>query len=178
MSSEHFVFKNKLCFYLYQQHFHCLISGRQRQKDGNSERKKLRAELILKWNKVCYFNAAEEHFLWITTTWLIFFTVFWQNADFWRGKKKKRTANIIQPVVLWSVIWQTVLQSPCKPVSAWRAEVANSTQLQHQCLVWGSLGIPCWHLGLDPAAFPQTIDFSKGGWCWSCCLHLCQQFKY
>lgn len=93
MSSEHFVFKNKLCFYLYQHHFHCLISGRQRQKDGNSERKKLRAELILKWNKVCYFNAAEEHFLWITTTWLIFFTVFWQNAHFWREKKKKNSKH-------------------------------------------------------------------------------------
>lgn len=48
MSLEHFVFKNKLRFYLYQHHFHCLISGRQRQKNGNSEREKQRAELILK----------------------------------------------------------------------------------------------------------------------------------
>lgn len=48
MFLEHFVFKNELCFYLYQHHFHCLISSKQRQKSGNSERDKLRAELILK----------------------------------------------------------------------------------------------------------------------------------
>lgn len=38
ISSEHFVSKNKLCFDLYQHNIHWLISGRQRQKEGNSEK--------------------------------------------------------------------------------------------------------------------------------------------
>lgn len=132
---EHFVFKNKLCFYLYQHHFHCLISGRPRQKNGNSERDKQRAELILKTYIKSVISIQLKSISFEPLQLDIFFTVFWQNADFWRGKKKKkRAANIIQPVVLWSIIWQTLC---CKVFASHSQPGEQKSPTRHSCLVWG-----------------------------------------
>lgn len=84
---------------------------------------------------------------------------------FGREKKNQNSKHYPASCLVRCHLTDSELQSPCKPLSAWRAEVANSAQLQPQPLVWGSLGIPCWQLGLDAAAFPQTMDFCKGWWC-------------
>lgn len=175
MSLEHFVFKNKLWFYLYQHHFHCLISGRQRQKNGNSE---------TNWEQSWYWNLNEIKSvvsmqlksISFESPQLDIFLQFFDKVLIFEGRKKEQ---------------QTLSSQLSCEISSDRLCAEKSSQ--------ATLILENRNHQLDPAAAPvpalgepghsvlavcfgssQAGDFSKGGWCWSCCLHqaLCQQFKY
>lgn len=62
------------------------------------------------------------------------FLQFFDKMQIFEGKKKKRAANITQPVVLWSIIWQTLC---CKIFASHSQPGEQKSPTRHSCLVWG-----------------------------------------